>query len=140
MATGWRQMDGSWYYFDGSGRMVTGWQKLGDIWYYFDGSGRMAEGIIELGGIRYYLEPGSGKMAADTTVEIDGQTYEAGADGSLRLPAEGEAPSDNASSGTSSAGPGESGSGQTVIQGSAPGSDSSSNGNSTDITIVPVGN
>ena len=164
MATGWRQMDGSWYYFDGSGRMVTGWQKLGDIWYYFDGSGRMAEGIIELGGIQYYLEPGSGKMAADTTVEIGGQTYEAGADGSLRLPAEGEqpsneaqsgqqpsgtagtgsqekpqvqsskGPSENVSSGTSSGGPGESSS-QSAIQGSAPGS-----GDSTDIIITPIGN
>ncbi len=164
MATGWRQMDGSWYYFDGSGRMVTGWQKLGDIWYYFDGSGHMAEGMIELGGIRYYLEPGSGRMAANTTIEAGGQRYEAGADGSLRLLAEGEqpsnevqsgqqpsgtagtgsqekpqgqpsqGPSENVSSGTSSGGPGESNS-QSAIPGSAPGS-----GDSTDIIITPIGN
>ena len=27
MATGWAQVDGRWYYFNGSGAMQTGWLK-----------------------------------------------------------------------------------------------------------------
>lgn len=37
-ATGWRQIDGAWYYFDGDGIMQTGWVKDADsqLWYDLD--------------------------------------------------------------------------------------------------------
>lgn len=39
---GWRQVDGAWYYFDGSGYMLTSWQNIGDVWYYLYENGVMA--------------------------------------------------------------------------------------------------
>ena len=35
MTTGWRFIDGDWYYFNQSGAMTTGWVKTEDgTWYY----------------------------------------------------------------------------------------------------------
>lgn len=38
LATGWRQIDGTWYYFDENGIMQTGWVRDPDnqLWYYLD--------------------------------------------------------------------------------------------------------
>lgn len=63
----WKQVGGTWYYFNGSGYMVTGWQKLGGTWYYFDGSGAMLTGWQEINGVWYYFYE-SGNMAADTFI------------------------------------------------------------------------
>ena len=37
-ATGWRQINGTWYYFDGEGIMQTGWVKAAEdgLWYLLD--------------------------------------------------------------------------------------------------------
>lgn len=37
-AAGWRQIGGTWYYFDDEGIMQTGWVKASDnqLWYYLD--------------------------------------------------------------------------------------------------------
>lgn len=39
-ATGWRQIDGKWYYFNTAGNMLTGWITDKGVWYYMreDGS------------------------------------------------------------------------------------------------------
>ncbi|PEM68763.1 hypothetical protein CN632_25335, partial [Bacillus pseudomycoides] len=39
--TGWKQIDGKWYYFNSSGAMQTDWQQVNGIWYYFNSSGAM---------------------------------------------------------------------------------------------------
>lgn len=83
MATGWRQIGGSWYYLENSGVMATGWKQLDGSWYYLDGSGKMLTGVTEVGGKSYYLDPTSGKMAAGTTVDINGTIWQAGTDGVL---------------------------------------------------------
>ena len=69
----WRQLDNTWYYFDGNGYMVTGWQLINGEWYFFYDDGYMAanEWIGD-----YYLT-GSGAMA--TNCSIDG--YWVGSDG-----------------------------------------------------------
>ena len=61
-ASCWKQIDGSWYLFDGSGYMRTGWAQVGGSWYYLKGSGAMATGWQQVGGSWYYLK-GSGAMA-----------------------------------------------------------------------------
>ena len=42
MATGWEEIDGTYYYFRSSGAMVTGWQEIDGVYYYFKSSGAMA--------------------------------------------------------------------------------------------------
>ena len=44
MATGWQNIDGAWYYLNGSGAMVTGWMKDGAAWYYLEPNGMMVTG------------------------------------------------------------------------------------------------
>ncbi len=61
-ASCWKQIDGSWYLFDGSGYMRTGWAQVDGSWYYLKGSGAMATGWQQVGGSWYYLK-GSGAMA-----------------------------------------------------------------------------
>ncbi len=40
MHTGWYQVNGSWYYSDGSGKVEAGrWMNEGETWYYLSGSG-----------------------------------------------------------------------------------------------------
>ena len=41
--TGWKQLDGKWYWFDAAGLMQAGgWKQIGDSWYYFYPDGSMA--------------------------------------------------------------------------------------------------
>ena len=52
-------------------------------WYYFEGSGRMAKGMIDVGGLHYYMDPSTGRMAANTVVDINGTNYQADGSGVL---------------------------------------------------------
>lgn len=61
MKTGWQSISGKWYYFNGSGAMVTGWKSLSGSWYYFNKSGAMVTGWQSIGGKWYYFD-GSGTM------------------------------------------------------------------------------
>lgn len=41
--TGWKQIEGKWYWFDAAGLMQAGgWKQVGDSWYYFYPDGSMA--------------------------------------------------------------------------------------------------
>ena len=55
MATGWRQMDGAWYYFKPDGRAAFGWTKVGDKTYYFSSAAKMYTSWNEIDGIYYYF-------------------------------------------------------------------------------------
>lgn len=83
MQTGWLNEGGSRYFLKGSGLMATGWREMEGAWYYFDGSGRMASGMIEVNGLHYYIDPSTGRMAANTTLEIGGDSYQADGNGVL---------------------------------------------------------
>ena len=80
MKTGWFQdpADGSWYFLhdqsDGSlGHMCTGWRQIQGSWYYFGTDGRMAVGWHWIDGKCYYMNRPEGTMAADITTP-DGYT------------------------------------------------------------------
>ena len=54
MQTGWKQVDGAWYYFNSSGAAVTGWLKSGKVWYWFDDECQMVSGeTVTIGGKDY---------------------------------------------------------------------------------------
>ncbi len=53
--TGWKQIDGKWYYFDPAGNMATGWLQGSNAWYYMNADGAMQTGWIEDGGDWYYM-------------------------------------------------------------------------------------
>ncbi|RII36638.1 bacteriocin [Clostridium chromiireducens] len=60
-ATGWKEISGTWYFFDSLGQMRTGWIYTGGEWYYIDLSGAMQTGIIQIEG-KIYLFSSSGAM------------------------------------------------------------------------------
>ena len=45
--TGWKQIDGTWYYFDAAGLMQAGgWQEISGKWYYFHEEGDGFKGTL----------------------------------------------------------------------------------------------
>ena len=89
MTTGWARdaSEGCWYYATPSnadGRLLTGWQLVGGRWYWMDGAtARMQTGWLDRPEGSYYLTA-SGAMASSQLVEVDGQKYWFGPDGTSR--------------------------------------------------------
>jgi glucan-binding YG repeat protein len=82
MQTGWLDDAGARYYLRDSGAMSVGWRSIDGTWYYFDGSGAMKTGWIGSDDTAwYYLDPGTGKMYADTQITVNGVTYNVDANG-----------------------------------------------------------
>ena len=108
-STGWKYINGAWYYLDGanaeypglmlencrqaiggatyffrtSGAMYTGWVQMPEGWYYTTGSGAMATGWQSVGGTWYYLDGANEEQSGP-----DGVGRQAGHRGShLLLPA-----------------------------------------------------
>lgn len=76
MKTGWHSdQSGTYYLSTNSGKMSVGWREIDGSWYYFNGSGQRMTGKVTLDGKIYYLNPSDGKMAANTSVKIDGVDY-----------------------------------------------------------------
>ncbi|AGX45172.1 N-acetylmuramoyl-L-alanine amidase family protein [Clostridium saccharobutylicum] len=71
-STGWRAIDGKWYYFDSTGYMKTGWINDGSAWYFADASGAMKTGWV-LDGSTWYYTNASGAMK--TGWVLDGSTW-----------------------------------------------------------------
>jgi hypothetical protein len=53
MQTGWKQIDGVWYYFNGSGAMQTGWIQENGKWYYLESNGVWNPNAVYTGLSRY---------------------------------------------------------------------------------------
>ncbi|WP_243157386.1 HNH/ENDO VII family nuclease [Clostridium perfringens] len=81
MVTGWKLVDGEWYYLGSDGVMVTGWIELGGIWYYLSDSGAMVKGWQTISGKTYYFND-SGHMLVGKQV-IDGRNYNFNTSGQL---------------------------------------------------------
>lgn len=54
-ATGWKMVNGTWYYMDQNGEMQTGWVFDGKNWYYMQNSGAMTTGWVKTNNQWYYL-------------------------------------------------------------------------------------
>ncbi len=46
METGWKYLDGKWYFLKDNGVMATGWQKSNGKWYYLYSDGSMASDTV----------------------------------------------------------------------------------------------
>lgn len=53
--TGWQQVSGKWYYLGSDGTMRKGWQKISEKWFYLDSSGARVTGWLCIGKTWYYL-------------------------------------------------------------------------------------
>jgi len=72
-STGWRQISGTWYFFDDIGQMRTGWIYTDDAWYYSDLNGAMQTGVIQIEG-KIYLFSQSGAMQKGSSI-INARLY-----------------------------------------------------------------
>lgn len=92
--TGWKQVNGLWYFMDAQGIMQTGWLFQNNLWYYLKDSGAMAvnwqnvngkwywlnqDGAMRTGwkfinNLWYYMEE-SGAMLENTSRTINGVEY-----------------------------------------------------------------
>ena len=66
--TGWFLQKGKWYFFDKTGAMKTGWLKQKGKWYYLDKNGVMKTGWLKVDGKWYYFNT-SGSMASNEFVK-----------------------------------------------------------------------
>lgn len=64
VATGWREIDGQWYFFNNSGAMQASWYDDGSSWYWFGSDGAMATGWRSIAG-SWYCFGASGVMKAN---------------------------------------------------------------------------
>ena len=71
--TNWQNVDGKWYYLDKDGVMQTGWQKINGKWYYMNASGAMLTGWQKINGKWYYMNT-SGAMQTGWQ-KISGKWY-----------------------------------------------------------------
>ena len=82
--TGWKQVDGKWFFFNAEGVMQKWWVKDGNTWYYLNGNGEMQTGWLQDGGKWYYLET-SGAMKASQWFEVSGKWYYVDGSGALAV-------------------------------------------------------
>lgn len=82
MKTGWINDGGKWYYLTSSGEMKTGWINDGGKWYYSNTSGDMQTGWLLNNGAWYYLNP-AGDMKTGL-LELNGKTYYLSESGAMK--------------------------------------------------------
>jgi len=85
MAIGWIKDGGSSYYLYDTGAMAKGWISLSGAWYNFKESGAMTTGWVTSNGDSYYLDPATGRMVTNTTIE----GYKIGSDGKKKISSNG---------------------------------------------------
>lgn len=73
MSTGWLYYNGKWYNLSSSGAMETGWKEVDKKWYHFNEDGIMSIGWI-YDNDSWYFTNSSGEMETGT-IGIEGQVY-----------------------------------------------------------------
>ena len=82
--SGWKQVDGKWFFFNAEGVMQKWWVKDGNTWYYLNGNGEMQTGWLQDGDKWYYLEA-SGAMKASQWFTVGGKWYYVDGSGALAV-------------------------------------------------------
>lgn len=76
LADKWKKRpDGAWYHFDKSGEMATDWNKINEKWYYFSRDGAMVTGWVKYYDKWYYLDVVNGDMKSDCFVKYNDGWY-----------------------------------------------------------------
>lgn len=84
LADKWKKRpDGTWYYFDKSGEMATGWKLISNKWYYFKDDGEMVTGWVKYKDTWYYLDGKEGTMVSNAFVKSEKGWYYLKEDGTL---------------------------------------------------------
>lgn len=84
LADRWKKhSDGNWYWFDNSGEMATGWKKIAEKWYYFDVEGAMKTGWVKYKDTWYYLDSKDGNMVSNEFVRAGQGWYYIKPDGTM---------------------------------------------------------
>lgn len=78
-----KRPDGTWYYFDKSGEMATGWKLISNKWYYFKDDGEMVTGWVKYKDTWYFLDYQQGSMVSNAFVKSEKGWYYLKEDGSL---------------------------------------------------------
>ena len=67
----------NWYYYDKDGKLLTGRQTIDGVQLYFDANGKQAKGtLIDINGDTYYFDKDSGAMWINSSLTLNGMTYE----------------------------------------------------------------
>ena len=82
--TGWKQIEGKWYFFNAEGVSQKWWLQDNGTWYYLNGSGELQTGWLQDNGTWYYLE-GSGALKVSQWFEVNGKWYYVDATGALAV-------------------------------------------------------
>ena len=67
----------NWYYYDADGKLLTGRQTIDGIQLYFDKNGKQVKGsLVDIDGDTYYFDKDSGVMWTNSSLTLNGMTYE----------------------------------------------------------------
>ena len=67
----------NWYYYDKEGKLLTGRQTIDGVQLYFDKNGKQVKGsLVDIDGDTYYFDKDSGAMWTNSSLTLNGMTYE----------------------------------------------------------------
>ena len=67
----------NWYYYDADGKLLTGRQTIDGVQLYFDKNGKQVKGsLVDIDGKTYYFDKDSGAMWTNSSLTLNGMTYE----------------------------------------------------------------
>ena len=67
----------NWYYYDKEGKLLTGRQTIDGVQLYFDKNGKQVKGsLVDIDGDTYYFDKDSGVMWTNSSLTLNGMTYE----------------------------------------------------------------
>ena len=76
LSSGWREKDGSHYYYDAQGHLIlNAGMKIDGYWYYLDGNGRRYESQFRQKGADWYYYDEEGHLVLNRDMKIGKYRY-----------------------------------------------------------------